>query len=83
MFDATEFKNCCKSKKLRLQTVAETIGIDKTTLYRKSKRETDFTLGEIEKCYKIFSPEEIQKIFLIRKLRKSDTIVAKDEKDGW
>ena len=48
MFDLAEFKKICWEKKITLSSVAATLGIAETTLYRKLNRNGDFTRSEIE-----------------------------------
>ena len=68
MFDRDRFNREVKSNGLRMQTVAEAMGIDRTTLYRKLNGGPDFTLSEIQGCMSVFSSEAVQAIFFAEKV---------------
>ncbi len=68
MFDKDRFVTVIKDKGLRMQTVAEAMGIDRTTLYRKLNGGPEFTLREIQGCLSFFSVEEVQDIFFAKKV---------------
>lgn len=68
MFDKERFAQEVKAKGLRMQTVAEAMGIDRTTLYRKINGGPDFTLREIQACMSFFNDEELKDIFFAEKV---------------
>ena len=68
MFDKERFLSEVKAKGLRMQTVAEAMGIDRTTLYRKLNGGPDFTLREIQGCMSFFNDEEVRTIFFAEKV---------------
>jgi predicted transcriptional regulator len=63
MFNKNRFEKEVKEKGLRMQTVAEAMGIDRTTLYRKINGGPDFTLSEIQACRSLLGDDEIRDIF--------------------
>ena len=67
MFDDRVFYECLKAKQLKHQTIAEAMGIDRTTLWRKRYGKLDFTLREIEGCRKYFTDKEIYEVFIRKK----------------
>ena len=63
MFDRARFQQELKDKGISMQTVAEAMGVDRSTLYRKVNGESDFTLREVQACMTFFSDEELKRVF--------------------
>lgn len=54
MFEKEALIAKLKEKEISVSELAEKIGINKATLYRKIVKKSDFTLAEIQKCAEIF-----------------------------
>lgn len=63
MFDAEAFWAELKRVKMSVPELANYLGINKTTLYRKISGESDFVRMEIQKCRELFGSEAADKIF--------------------
>lgn len=63
MFDSKEFFEAVQRANLSIPKLAEILGINKVTLYRKISGESDFGRAEIQKCRDIFGKEAADKIF--------------------
>lgn len=63
--DAILLEAACKRKGLTNQHVAQLLGMDESTFYRKRKGLTDFTRKEIQKLRSILNltPEDVDEIF--------------------
>lgn len=63
MFDVEAFWAELKRVKMSVPELANYLGINKTTLYRKISGESDFVRTEIQKCRELFGSEAADKIF--------------------
>lgn len=63
MFDVEAFYQELRQIKMSVPALAEYLGINKTTLYRKISGESDFVRSEIQKCRELFGAEAADKIF--------------------
>lgn len=63
MFDAEVFYKELKRIGMSVPGLANILGINKTTLYRKISGESDFVRWEIQKCRDLFGTEAADKIF--------------------
>lgn len=63
MFDSKEFFECLKGNRMTVASLAEALGINRATLYRKVAGDSDFTRKEIQKCREIFGVEACNAIF--------------------
>ena len=68
MFDGDAFTKAVKAKGLRMQTVAEIMQMDRSTLYQKVKGNREFTLGEIQRSRAFFDEAEMMSIFFAEKV---------------
>lgn len=68
MFDGEAFTKAIKAKGLRMQTVAEIMQMDRSTLYQKVKGNREFTLGEIQRSRAFFDKAEMMSIFFAEKV---------------
>ncbi len=68
MFDGDAFTKAIKAKGLRMQTVAEIMQMDRSTLYQKVKGNREFTLGEIQRSRAFFDKAEMMSIFFAEKV---------------
>lgn len=66
MFNKARFKAALALKEMSSKELADRIGINEATLYRKMNGASDFTRGEIQKIFTVLdidSPEQIKDIF--------------------
>ncbi len=68
MFNANKFKALVIVGGLSFNDVADKLKIAPTTLYRKIKRDGDFSRSEIQTLRTMFGKEEIEDIFFENKL---------------
>lgn len=70
MFNEKKFRGVSAERGVKMRTIAESLGIDPATLYRKVKGNSDFTRAEIQEIVKLLSlsAEEVQEIFFSEKL---------------
>lgn len=68
MFNKNEFKAQIVKKGLTVKKLAEYLGINEATVYRKINADGDFTRDEINKLIDILQIEEPMKIFFAEKL---------------
>lgn len=66
MFEKEALIAKLKEKEMSVSELAEKIGINKATLYRKIAKKSDFTLAEIQKCAEIFGENSTEQIFLLK-----------------
>jgi len=68
VFNKNEFKAQIVKKGLTVKKLAEYLGINEATVYRKINADGDFTRDEINKLIDILQIEEPMKIFFAEKL---------------
>lgn len=68
MFDERRFKAQMVLSGLSNKNIAELLGIDESTLYRKIKRDGDFTREEINKLIEAMRIDEPEAIFFASEL---------------
>lgn len=68
MFDKRRFKAQIALKGKRLKDIAEVLGIKESTLYRKLKRDGDFTRAEINILIIYLEIERPEEIFFAKEL---------------
>lgn len=68
MFDETKFKEQLAISGLTRKELADAIGIDESTLYRKIQRKGDFTREEINRIIRILDIDNPNEIFFAQEL---------------
>lgn len=68
MFDKTRFKAQIVLAGITSKELAEKLGINESTLYRKINKDGNFTRDEINKLIEILNIENPQEIFFAEKL---------------
>lgn len=68
MFDEKKFRAQAVLKGYNMRQIAEELGIDVATLYRKMRGESDFFRGEIQKLCEILEFENPMEIFFTSEL---------------
>lgn len=68
MFDEKRFRAQIVLRGMTVSEVAEKLGIDSATLYRKMSGKSDFFRGEIQKLCEILEIEDPASIFFAEKL---------------
>lgn len=71
MFDRSAFRKLIADRGVKLKAVANAMGIEPTTLYRKELRGGDFTRSEIQKCCKFFGLDEMNYIFFAKEVAQT------------
>ena len=74
MVDVNKLRGKIVEKGFSQQELAQSIGIDRSTFYRKMKNNGDFSIGEVAEIAKIMqlTNEEAIEIFLSKKSHKCD-----------
>lgn len=74
MVDVNKLRGKIVEKGFSQQELAQSIGIDRSTFYRKMKNNGDFSIGEVAEIAKVMqlSNEEAIEIFLSKKSQKCD-----------
>ena len=76
MVDVNKLRGKIVEKGFSQQELAQSIGIDRSTFYRKMRNNGDFSIGEVAEIAKIMqlSNEEAIEIFLSNKSHKCDSL---------
>lgn len=76
MVDVNKLRGKIVERGFSQQELAQSIGIDRSTFYRKMKNNGDFSIGEVAEIAKVMqlSNEEAIEIFLSKKSHKCDTV---------
>lgn len=74
MVDVNKLRGKIVEKGFSQQELAQSIGIDRSTFYRKMKNNGDFSIGEVAEIAKVMqlTNEEAIEIFLSKKSHKCD-----------
>lgn len=70
MFNQKKFKALLVMKDKTMQNIADLLGINQATLYRKINGSSDFYRREIQAICNYLEIEDPNEIFLLKKLRK-------------
>ncbi len=68
MFDKKAFFDSLERHSITVPKLAEIMGINTVTLYRKISGESDFKRGEIQKCRELLGEEDCNLIFFAPKV---------------
>lgn len=76
MVDVNKLRGKIVERGFSQQELAQSIGIDRSTFYRKMKNNGDFSIGEVAVIAKVMqlSNEEAIEIFLSKKSHKCDDV---------
>ena len=66
MFSDEAFMEYLNKHGVTLKAVADAMGIDKSTLFRKRKGQSEFTLGEIRRCCEFFGVNDMEDVFFAK-----------------
>ena len=68
MFDEKAFRELITQRGVKLKALANAMGIEPPTLYRKIKGQSEFTRFEIQKCCEFCGLREMNDIFFAREV---------------
>lgn len=70
MVNIEKLKTALKDQSISIDQVADTLGCDRATIYRRFQQSTKFTVDEVDRLSKLLnlSAEKMQQIFFDREL---------------